>query len=184
MQKYLIATAFFAFITFAKPRPGTPQKTTTVVPPSGTNGSAVRWAFIAKYANEVVQACIGSGIYPSVVMVMAIYETGNGTSELSRNANNFFGIKKHSWTGAVYYAYDDCGSAKCAFRAYSSFTESAQDFVTFLQQQTRYSKAFTVTSARAQIDEIMKAGYAPLQYGTTAKQIMTDYKLTELDIYV
>lgn len=39
---------------------------------------------------------------PSVVIAQAIKESARGTSELARNANALFGIKKNGWKGKVY----------------------------------------------------------------------------------
>ena len=43
-------------------------------------------------------------IFPSVMVAQAIIESGWGESGLTVRANNLFGLKKGSWTGAVYNA--------------------------------------------------------------------------------
>ncbi|MBQ9990571.1 MAG: N-acetylmuramoyl-L-alanine amidase [Lachnospiraceae bacterium] len=72
---------------------------------------------------------------PSVVVAQAIKESASGTSELARNANALFGIKKNGWTGKVYtktateqrpdgsyYVVDHT-----EWRAYNSWEESILD---------------------------------------------------------
>ena len=43
-------------------------------------------------------------VFPSVMVAQAIIESGWGESGLTVRANNLFGLKKGSWTGAVYNA--------------------------------------------------------------------------------
>lgn len=41
-------------------------------------------------------------VLPSVVVAQAMKESARGTSELARNANALFGIKKNGWQGRIY----------------------------------------------------------------------------------
>ncbi|NCB80232.1 MAG: hypothetical protein EOM41_09835 [Bacilli bacterium] len=43
-------------------------------------------------------------VYPSVMVAQAIIESGWGESGLTVKANNLFGLKKGTWTGAIYNA--------------------------------------------------------------------------------
>lgn len=77
---------------------------------------------------------------PSVVVAQAIKESGAGTSELAKNANAIFGIKKNGWTGQTYikaateqnpdgtYRTD----AAVEWRKYSSWRESIIDHNTYI----------------------------------------------------
>ena len=48
------------------------------------------------------------GIPASITLAQGLLESGAGTSELSRKANNHFGIKCHEWDGATIYYKRDC----------------------------------------------------------------------------
>lgn len=77
---------------------------------------------------------------PSVVVAQAIKESARGTSELARNANALFGVKKNGWTGKTYikaateqrvdgsyYTVDNT-----EWRAYGSWKESILDHNTYI----------------------------------------------------
>lgn len=77
---------------------------------------------------------------PSVVVAQAIKESARGTSELAREANALFGIKKNGWTGKTYiktaveqrrdgswYTVDNT-----EWRAYDSWEQSILDHNTYI----------------------------------------------------
>ena len=81
---------------------------------------------------------------PSVVVAQAIKESARGTSELARNANALFGIKKNGWTGktyikqateqrpdGTYYIVNDT-----EWRAYGSWKESILDHNTYIAERS------------------------------------------------
>lgn len=77
---------------------------------------------------------------PSVVVAQAMKESAGGTSELAREANALFGIKKNGWTGKTYmktateqredgsYYTVDCTE----WRAYDSWEQSILDHNTYI----------------------------------------------------
>ena len=77
---------------------------------------------------------------PSVVVAQAIKESARGTSELARNANALFGIKKNGWTGKTYIK--DATEQKAdgsyytvkntEWRAYDSWKQSIIDHNTYI----------------------------------------------------
>lgn len=77
---------------------------------------------------------------PSVVVAQAIKESARGTSELAREANALFGIKKNGWTGKTYIktateqrADGSCYTVKnTEWRAYDSFEASILDHNTYI----------------------------------------------------
>ncbi len=91
----------------------------------------------------------------SVTVAQAILESASGTSNVAKQNNNLFGIKKYS------------GSSRCiktsesAYCAYSSFTDSFADHNYFFYRSQRYSKAIACKSDFACFArEIKAAGYA------------------------
>ncbi len=86
--------------------------------------------YINKYKDIAIKEMQRTGIPASIKLAQAILESGAGTSELSRNANNHFGIKCHSdWQGEGYFRIDDDRDANgnlipSCFRVYSNPEES------------------------------------------------------------
>lgn len=129
-----------------------------------------RQEFAAKYYADVVKATQGTGILPETALSQMILESDAGNSQLSREANNFFGIKaSSSWDGEVYYIktkeYNKDGSIyweTAAFRKYPSVLDSIKGYVQFLQQNPRYAKAgvFNAKTVADQAAALKAAGYA------------------------
>jgi len=138
-----------------------------------------REEFVKKYSPYVNTITQGTGLLTGTVMGQAIlessgkYNTGGqwrvGGSQLSQEANNYFGIKADpSWKGKVYniktrevvagkdvYQKDD-------FRKYDSVQESLKDHLNFLVSNPRYRKAgvFEAKTVAEQAAAIKRAGYA------------------------
>jgi flagellar protein FlgJ len=85
-------------------------------------------------------------------LAQAGLESGWGTSNISRSANNHFGIKADkSWRGPTYGG---------TWRAYSDPSESYQDHAKFLVSNPRYSAAFSTSDPAAFTQAVAAAGYA------------------------
>jgi mannosyl-glycoprotein endo-beta-N-acetylglucosaminidase/stage II sporulation protein P len=117
-----------------------------------------------------VDACISyPELYPSVLLAQAILESGNGNSSLAKHGNNHFGIKKGvGWTGDIIemptkeFLNGKWVTVNAPFRKYETVTESFKDRNAFLKRNPRYTKhgVFTVVSAEAQCQALLRAGYA------------------------
>lgn len=136
--------------------------------------------FVKKYTPFVTQITKGTGLLPGTVLAQGILESsGNwntggqwlvGGSQLSQEANNFFGIKADpSWKGRVYNIntgeYTPSGQAytvNAGFRAYDSVEDSIRDHANFLMTNSRYKTAgvFDAKTVADQAAAIKKAGYA------------------------
>ena len=125
-----------------------------------------------KNAPFAIQAAKGSGIYPETLLAMAIVESQgkvNGTyypgaGLVARKANNYFGIKEGvNWQGDTIELPTPGDQDKIStFRVYSSFQDSAKDYISFLKKNNRYTKAgvFIAPNYQEQIIAIARAGYA------------------------
>lgn len=80
-------------------------------------------------------------ILPSVTLAQLVLETGGGTSELMKKANNLFGIKAQNNAVATYSAWDDCGKVKCKFMKFSSPEACINYYYEYVISRTRYSAA-------------------------------------------
>ena len=142
--------------------------------------------FIKKHKNEVIQATLGTGLFPSVKMAQMILESGWGKGYAVEKANNYFGIKADSsWKGDKVALPTPKDANKVSyFRKYSSVQDSIKDHSDFLKKQGRYAKAglFNARNYSEQIDSLVKGGYAESKdYANTLNSIIDKYKLKDLD---
>jgi LysM repeat protein len=117
--------------------------------------------YIAKYQNMALREMKLYKIPASITLAQGLLESGNGNSELARNANNHFGIKcKAEWKGDKYY-YDDDEKHEC-FRKYKSDTASYRDHSLFLTLREYYKTLFTldICDYKGWAYGLKKAGYA------------------------
>ena len=90
--------------------------------------------FISSIKEGALKGQVNYGILPSLTIAQAILESGWGSSKLSQEAKNLFGIKAFSnWEGRKITMpttewYDDQKQIVDAdFRAYDSFNDSIED---------------------------------------------------------
>ena len=137
-----------------------------------------RAELISKYGDFIKRQTRGTGIYPGTLITQLIVESQGkingvyfvGGSSLSRNANNYFGIKADpGWKGAKYYIETreetPAGvsyTTKAAFRKYNSIEESIIDYINFLKSNPRYKAAgvFNAKSVEDQFQKLKEGGYA------------------------
>lgn len=112
------------------------------------------------------------GVPAEVIMAMAALESGNGKSQLSKNQNNYFGIKARSGQSGHTYPTKEIINGKevtinANFAVYKSPTESAQAFVNLLNN-SRYRDALKEKGTKAIIKKIVASGYATMDPETYA----------------
>ena len=97
-------------------------------------------AYIATYAPIAQEEMALYKIPASITLAQGILESGSGESELTRKANNHFGIKCHGWKGGGVY-HDDDRAQEC-FRKYNHPKYSYRDHSLFLTERKRYAALF------------------------------------------
>jgi flagellum-specific peptidoglycan hydrolase FlgJ len=142
--------------------------------------------FINKYKDDVINATIGTNIFPSVKMAQMIIESGWGNSSNAKLANNFFGIKKGvGWNGEVISLKTPKDKIKVSeFRKYKSPYDSIVDHSSFLIKNKRYENAgvFNAKTVEKQVKAIAKAGYAEdKKYADVLISIINSNDLKKLD---
>jgi Muramidase (flagellum-specific) len=157
--------------------------------------------FIKLFKEAIIIACRGTGLFPSLMMAQAILEsTGKvggeykaGESKLTKECNNFFGIKdaeNDEWHGlSKKYITREVihGVEKMIvdyFRHYKTPLECFEDRNRFLKQNKRYSKAgvFSAPTPQEQARALQKAGYATdPKYAELLINIIKNYGLEKLD---
>ncbi|QAA83212.1 LysM peptidoglycan-binding domain-containing protein [Aequorivita sp. H23M31] len=120
---------------------------------------------ISNYINEfsgiAMEEMLQYGIPASITLAQGILESGAGVGELTRKANNHFGIKCHTgWKGESVY-HDDDELGEC-FRKYADPKYSYRDHSLFLTQRSRYQDLFKLRKDDYQgwARGLRKAGYA------------------------
>ena len=137
----------------------TPASTPKSAPPVGTYKDKVQ-GYINQYAEIAMTQMQQYKIPASITLAQGILESGAGSGDLTRRANNHFGIKCHGWKGAKVYHDDD--TAQECFRKYSNASFSFQDHSLFLTGRKRYLGLFKLSEDdyKGWAKGLRKAGYA------------------------
>ncbi len=137
--------------------------------------------YIDKYKNLAIEEMKLYKIPASIKLAQAILESASGTSKLSENANNHFGIKCHSsWEGEKIFLDDD-EKNEC-FRKYDSDVDSYRDHSIFLSNRGRYSELFDNSDYKKWAKGLKKAGYATnKEYDKLLIRLIKKYDLDDFD---
>ena len=155
--------------------------------------SYTRDEFVKKYGSFIHKAVKGTGILAGTLIAQAILESSGkdlngdwkvGGSKLSREANNFFGIKSSKKWGGKTYNIDTGEVIKgkkvivnADFRAYNSVKDSIEDYIKLLKENPRFSNVLKATTVSEQAKELKKAGYATsVEYADTVTQVYNSVK--------
>ncbi|MEO8068206.1 MAG: glucosaminidase domain-containing protein [Flavobacteriales bacterium] len=149
-------------------------------PPGGDRLSAED--YIELWKSVAVEKMKQHGIPASITLAQGLLESGNGNSELAREANNHFGIKcTPDWSGGKSY-HDDDRKNDC-FRKYRDAADSYEDHSKFLQRP-RYASLFELktTDYKGWAPGLKKAGYATdPAYPRKLIELIERYELDKLD---
>lgn len=118
----------------------------------------------------------------SITLAQGILESGAGNGELTRRANNHFGIKCHDWNGEKVY-HDDDRRGEC-FRKYKHAKYSYRDHSLFLSGRGRYSELFDldIDDYEGWAKGLRKAGYATdRRYPDKLIDLIERYELYKYD---
>lgn len=139
--------------------------------------------YIEKYSTLAVEQMKRHGVPASITLAQGLLESGAGTSELAKKANNHFGIKTGGiWKGAVYYKDDDYKNE--AFRKYNRIEDSFEDHSLFLKTRSRYASLFQLspTDYKGWANGLKAAGYATNPaYGKQLISLIEIYQLYQYD---
>jgi flagellum-specific peptidoglycan hydrolase FlgJ len=117
--------------------------------------------YINAYKDIAMSEMQRTGVPASISLAQGILESAAGTSDLTKQSNNHFGIKcKLDWTGNVIY-HDDDEKNEC-FRVYSCAADSYKDHSDFLKNRPNYAFLFQLdpTDYEGWAKGLKKAGYA------------------------
>jgi flagellum-specific peptidoglycan hydrolase FlgJ len=154
-------------------------------------GGTPQEQFIMAIAPAAVDSQDATGVPASVTIAQAIIESYWGSSRLSAEDNNYFGIKgdtKPGTAGVVWFnTWEVLGgrsvTINAPFRAYNSMAESFLDHGRFFLENSRYASALAVEDdARKFAQAIARDGYATGPgYADKLIQLMDRYNLYRYD---
>ncbi len=138
--------------------------------------------YIERYKEMAVDQMLRYKIPASITLAQGLLESGAGTSELARKANNHFGIKcGRAWKGPYVLQDDDERNEK--FRKYGSVEESYEDHSRFLQQ-ARYTSLFKLSPKdyKGWARGLKRCGYATNpRYASLLTDLIERYDLDQYD---
>ena len=150
--------------------------------------------FINSIKDIAIENYDSSKILPSITIAQAILESNWGNSNLTKEANNLFGIKAdYSWKGEV-VRFDTNEfhnqMIRDKFRKYDTLEDSIKDHSNFLVKNNRY-KEHGVFEAKTYIEQaqaLENAGYSTAQdefgnktYAKMLCEIIRQYNLQLID---
>lgn len=175
-------------------RPTLSARSNRTEAPAQAQGGALtlEQRFIADVAEAAQLSQQQTGVPASVTIAQAILESDLGRSRLSREANNYFGIKARAKPGPAGVIYIDTWESiggrdvtvREAFRAYHNMLESFIDHGMFFLENARYALAMqNVGSPRDFARLIHRAGYATdPKYSDKLIALMDKFNLYAYDV--
>lgn len=159
------------------------SETTIKKPPANASYAEVVATYIDNYSLIAREEMLQYGIPASITLAQGILESGAGRGDLTKKANNHFGIKCHTgWNGERVY-HDDDKRGEC-FRKYKDPKYSFRDHSLFLTQRSRYKDLFKLRKDdyKAWARGLKKAGYATdPKYPDKLISIVERYQLNKYD---
>ncbi|HSI70207.1 MAG TPA: glucosaminidase domain-containing protein [Gillisia sp.] len=138
--------------------------------------------YIYTYADIAQEEMRLYNIPASITLAQGILESGAGRGDLTRRANNHFGIKCHEWKGERVY-HDDDRSQEC-FRKYKDPKYSYRDHSLFLAERRRYAALFDldISDYKGWAKGLRAAGYATdRMYPNKLIDLIERYELYNFD---
>ena len=151
------------------------------------SNNASQQAFIESVAKGAIEGWNEYGVLPSITVAQAILESGWGSSTLSTQAHNLFGIKGSYNGNYVTKSTREVINGQsvyvnAAFRAYANNSESVEDHGNFLYSNSRYSNLLGDTSYTDVAQKLSQDGYATdPYYSSSLISLVKTYDLTQLD---
>lgn len=175
------------------------------------NFSGSRDEFLKSIANIVIEDMNRSGILASLTMAQAAVESANGSSLLSREYSNYYGMTAGScaparradttitvvypgtggnscsgnayWDGTVVWMCNSSGKDCQWYRVYDSFANSTADHSRLLSNSNYQCQG--ITTPEEAIACVQAGGYATAShYQSTIMSVINTYNLTQYDIGV
>lgn len=140
-----------------------------------TFGQSAAQRYIQQYKEDAIQKMNEYGIPASIILGVAMHESGSGTSKIAKYLNNHFGVKGKNQNKQINSSY----------KGYDSANESYDDFVGLLKKHVQFSRLFDRYSDhdyKSWAKGIQRGGYAHSKtWSSQVMGIINKYKLYEYD---
>lgn len=139
-------------------------------------------SYIEKFKDNAIAIMNKSGIPASIILGIAMHESGNGNSAIATHLNNQFGMKG----GGTAVYYQNKKKVKSSYKAYDSIMESFEDFARVLQEKKKFANLFTGQLAPTDyvgwVKGIQHSGYASdRSWGRQVLALINKYNLNAFD---
>jgi flagellum-specific peptidoglycan hydrolase FlgJ len=137
-------------------------------------------SYIEKHKPLAIDLMREYSIPASVILGVAIIESGAGTSQLSRKFNNHFGIVGKNFNAIKKLGYHS------HYKEYKSDSASFRHFCEILAKKPYYSDLVCNPDPKSWITAIRKSGYASASstWGKRVEMAIKRYNLIEIDFSV
>lgn len=138
-------------------------------------------SYIEQFKDNAVAIMHETGIPASIILGIAMHESGNGNSTIAQKLNNQFGMKGGG--GSTFKSKKKI--VHSAYKKYDSILESFKDFASNIvkrQQNGHLSAELPVDDYEKWVKGIQKSGYAASKrWGADVLAIIRKYSLYDLD---
>lgn len=146
--------------------------------------------FIQEILPQAKQVESTHGVRPSILIAQAALESDWGNSQLSKEANNYFGVKASSSDREYVtqeFTSNEWTEILASFKSYDSIGESVKDYADLLRygvswDADHYLKVIEAQSYQGAAYSLQEAGYATdPNYADKLIQLIEQYQLDTFD---
>lgn len=138
-------------------------------------------SYIERFKENAIALMHETGVPASIILGVAMHESGNGNSAIAKNLNNQFGMKGGG--GATFKKNKK--TVHSAYKKYDSILESFRDFASNIvkrQQNGHLSADLHMDEYEKWVKGIERSGYASSKkWGSDVLSIIRKYSLYDLD---
>ena len=138
-------------------------------------------SYIEKFKENAIALMHETGVPASIILGVAMHESGNGNSNIAQKLNNQFGMKGGG--GSTFQNKKKI--VHSAYKKYDSILESFKDFASNIvkrQQNGHLSAELHLDEYEKWVKGIQKSGYASSKrWGADVLSIIRKYNLYDLD---
>ena len=139
-------------------------------------------SYIDKFKDDAIRIMHASGVPASIILAVAMHESGNGNSKIAQNLNNQFGVKGYNKT--TYTANHK--KVSTFYKHYDSVLESFEDFARIMTQRKQFSQLAEKLSNvdyKGWAKGIQRAGYCSShRWSKDVTAIIQKYNLNLFDL--
>ncbi|OKS89031.1 glucosaminidase domain-containing protein [Mucilaginibacter polytrichastri] len=151
-----------------------------VISASAVSAQSTSSTYIDKFKDNAIRIMHESGVPASIVLAIAMHESGSGTSKLARTQNNHFGVK-----GRSPVSYTGRKPTHSSYKQYDSAMDSFQDFARIMTERKQFSHLagnLNHYDYLGWVKGIQRSGYASSKkWGAQVLGLIKKYQLNTYD---